>query len=385
MLKIAKRLIALVIVMILGVLVFIWYRSSQPPALLGLIPKDIQKAGFIDVRNVLKKAYSAGATDLHELPYPAVLMDLFSFVENPKEPGINLFSELVWFQHNEGYSCLFVRLANVDKWSDFLTQHRDKIHCQAIEQTDDISYTRLQNYNAVLAWRGKHLALLFDDTSAEQLSYSQAKQVLKPDAYNSILDRVYEKTAPDLVYYDLKKNQSLAMKLLPGKVRYEWNEYLQAQKTFKPFSNVMLNENKVSDTSVILLSAHFLKQPVNAAFLPSINLRDKLNSLGFYYPTHSASARTQIVPYTNKPEILSDYKIEEKGFLFLFDLKELNTQAEQIVPIIRKVSEFQRFVMIANQTNQTKQVIGTCYFSAKDKLPFREVTKFILESSLLKN
>ncbi|MCO6494243.1 MAG: DUF4836 family protein [Bacteroidetes bacterium] len=386
MLKIAKKLIALSIVMVLGVLVFIWYRSSQPPLLLGQIPNDIQKAGFIDVRNLVKKAYSSGATDLQNLNYPSLLKNMFSFVKDPKEPGINLYSEIVWFQHNDGFDCLFVRLANTAKWAAFLSNHKEEMKMETVEKIEDIQYARFQNFNAVLAWKGKHLALIYDSKNSEKLSYSQAAQVLEPDAYSEVLNIAYEKKLPDLFFIDLKENQSLAVKLFQGKLKFELNEYDKKENNFSPFESVKVsNEERISDTSLLLFSSKFLNKPENAGFSDTLTLPGKFNSIGLFYIEKSTVSDQLIQPqiYEDKPAVLTNYQYDKKeDLLWVVDIKDSSHTNFPYHSAIQHLGGFKRLVMISEENKICKHTFGTSYFSDENRLPFREVVHFLLENKM---
>src|SRR5690606_29764594 len=103
-----------------------WYRSIQAPGLLSLLPNDVKAAAFIDTRNVVKKAFKSGANELVGIEFPEMLVGLFAIAEYAKEPGINVYSELVWFEHNEGFNCLMARLSSPEKWEEFLVKNKVK-------------------------------------------------------------------------------------------------------------------------------------------------------------------------------------------------------------------------------------------------------------------
>lgn len=380
MLNIAKKLIALVIVMVLGVMVFIWYRSSQPPALLGLIPQQVKEAGFIDVRNLMKKAYSQGVTDLGELTYPDFLHQVFSVSNNAKEPGINLYSELVWFKHQEGYNCIFVRLANTERWEAYLRKYKEEAQLEDIQSQDDIKYVRFKNYNALFAWRGKHLALLYDSANAEILSFSQAFDVLKPKSKSEILNKAYEKTTPDVFYVDLVNNNTLAIKLLNGKVRYVWNENVKNLNEFAPFSSIDAQEQIAgADTSVTYMSADFALQQVN--FVTEEQLKSKHYAGVAIYSYHSIGVDS----------IMSSIKYLDKipnqihGFAIKNPAKTLLFQDSYSKHIVDADTNNIRIFKTKEQLTIGTQEIGTIYFLKSNQLLFKEVAEYIMSNKMFGN
>ena len=392
--KIAIRLGLLVFTMILGVLFFIWYRSIQAPGLLSLLPNDVKAAAFIDTRNIVKKAFKSGANELVGIEFPEMLVGLFTIAEYAKEPGINVYSELVWFEHNEGFNCLMARLSSPDKWEEFLVKNKEKANLGDIEKMDEVSYVRLNNFNAVIAWRGKLLAILYDNPSGETLSISQANWVLSPDSYNNILNTAFEKIAPDVFYVNIEDNMTVSLKILSGKIRYEINQYKNSISELSPFYSLKSTETFFSDTTRILMSAQFIQTQKNLLEqYPELSVLSAFgftnNKVGaelcFYKQSDSSQANIRVQPFLNGLEFPSGFEVENPSeTLLLADISSKTVQDLNIQVLPKHLPPFRRFVMLVESNEVRVRTSGTCYFEDKEKLPLREVAEYLINLDVIK-
>jgi len=390
--KIAIRLGLLVFTMILGVLFFIWYRSIQAPGLLSLLPNDVKAAAFIDTRNVVKKAFKSGANELVGIEFPEMLAGLFAVAQYAKEPGINVYSELVWFEHNDGFNCLMVRLSSPEKWEEFLVKNKTKANLGDIEKMGEVNYVRMNDYNAVIAWRGKLLAILYDKLTGEQLSISQANRVLIPDSYNKTLNAAYEKIAPDVFYFNQEDNITVSLKVFSGKIRYEVNKYKNTISELNAFYFIKTPETTFSDTTRLILSAQFLQsQNSFVEQYPELSVlsafgftNNKVGAeLSFYKQSDSSLANIRVQPFLNGLEFPEGFEVESPSeVLLLADISRKTAEDLTIQILPNNLPPFRRFVMLIESNELRERTSGTCYFEDKKKLPLKEVAEYLLKLNL---
>jgi hypothetical protein len=224
MFKIAIRLSVLVAVMVIAVVFFIWYRSGQPPALLGLVPKEVEKLAYIDTRNVVKKWFKhTSASDSAYLnlrdviPFP--LSGFFSLASSARILGINLYSELVWFETSDSIWTVFVKLSSPDKWEEFLQSIQSSALLKDVEAWEDMKYTFSDSFGLSIAWRHKHLALSFyPGQKEERVPRLRMGQLLKPEQYHALPTAIHQKSPADLFYWDGRSGHTFVV--LPGKIRF---------------------------------------------------------------------------------------------------------------------------------------------------------------------
>lgn len=394
--------------MVIGVLVFFHYRSQQAPALVQLIPQEAEAYAFVDTRNLVKNAFSYGGGKLQDLEVPPLLQALFAAASQAKEPGINLFSEWVWFAFPQGHAALSVRLASPENWEAFIQKEENKAYLEPIERfASDLSLCRLIHANALLAWRGKQLVLVYNDNQSDRVSYAEAKSALQPSAYLKAPVDAFETLQSDVFFQD--KDNSLALKLLQGKLRFNWQFHTPKTPLQGPFQSLsFLKEEKdiQHDSSLLLIqpgalpSMPLLKSLLHP-FMQSELLQmadnewitmalSQTRTVPLYfkllsYPSSGDSAdhllrvsaqqrKLQLPAYlTCKPDSL-------KGLAWVADLHlpSLSTQSSL------SFEGFQRLVMAGTQHDSLGQRwIGTLYLPEKERLPLRETAFLLLQNSVL--
>jgi hypothetical protein len=403
--KIAIRLGLLVAIMVIGVLVFIRYRSQQAPPLVQLIPQEAEAFAFVDTRNLVKNAFTYGGGALQDLEVPPLLQGLFAAAAQPKEPGINLFSEWVWFAFPQGHAAISVRLANPENWEKFLTKKENEAFLQPIERfASDLSLCRIQHVNALLAWRGKQLVLVYNDPNSDPVSYAEAKAALQPTAYHTTPPLVFKAMQPDL--YFQSKEESVAIKLLPGKLRFDWKSPAHHPDNAFFQSVSLANENRTAhDTSFLalkpgtaLLQLPFIQKELHpfmqSALLQMEELKlfesQALKGLPLYFqftsfPAADAEDNTvRVQPQTSAftlPAYLKAKPDSLKGIQIVINSKLEGSD----LGLFQQIEGFERLVLVgAEKAKNERSVSGTLYLKEKERLPLRETALILLQSNVFK-
>lgn len=367
-------------VMVLGVVFFIWYRSIQAPALLGLLPEGTVRAGYIDTRNIIKKAFKSGASPLDSLSFPQAFSAFFSLTNAANDPGINLYSELVFFETNDSLFHIFVKLANNEKWESFLNTHKTSLGFAQVDEFEDIKYCMFDSFPFVAAWRGKHLSISFyEPTNHSKPNKFQLSKVLNPDSYDKALEQAFKRLEADIFYENYAQNHFLAVYLLAGKARFEYVQetrratgemYTKQTASLKAFDALSTKQdyifcNNTLKTSSTTADALFFTLAKNSAHKDTARMNIQQSVLSLSKACNSSQIEPAYASIKNEnPFIIWDIScVDTSGF---------GNQLAHDIPTLNRM-----FVYAITQ-NQSEKLIGTTYFSEENLLPIYPLANFIL-------
>jgi hypothetical protein len=383
--RIAIRLLLFAALLVIGALVFIAYRMSQPPALLGIIPAEVKAAGFIDTRNIVKKTFEFGGLSFENIPFPDFLTEVFSQPDDLKEPGINLYSEIVWFEHNDGFQALMCKLARPENWESYVAKKTQEGYFDPIQSKGERHCVRLKNQNAFFAWRGKILCLVFTDNEQIEIHPETTDKVLFPEKTFKHLNSAYKEQKPDLFYIDVEGNTSIALRVQSGMLRFYAQKGNEIQN-YNAFENINAISEQIRDTSLIRID---LSQSQHAAKLfpefsmlsglsfPGLNIKAELKYFNTHddeepvvrfqsYPADFDMAIGIHAPVNNKPFIVADIGNVPVGFL------------NQLTDLPLENHFFDRILIAVSQQNDQQIWQGTMYLKDTQELPLEQVGSILV-------
>lgn len=402
--KNAIRLGIFVLLMVLGVIFFIWNRSKQAPALFGLIPQEVEQFALVDMRNVMKKAYRFGMQEEREvLPdFPLFILELFAPIATLNEPGINLFSEWVWFAHPKDFECIFVKLANTEKWDAFMEKHVQEggaiqFEPMVTREEDDLMYWKGIDRGLSVARRGKHLAMVYAPNNDFVPGIQDMLTVLKPSAYTTVPKEVFYNLKPDVVFCDLILGNSFALNVLPDKLRFQFQ---QAHKpgSGKPIPQsffltpTVTSKSHVRDTSELYVTARFVSDFTQSlASLPELfslfkKLPKGMDGMGLgvqlYASENDTSLQTRVEPFLTQVSFPTSFSCDhsDKQMVMAADLqKHISNSYTRGFWGLSETYLPDRLYMTACLDSQHYTLAGTAFYAFNNKLPLYPTLDFILD------
>lgn len=369
--KIAIRIGIIVVLMVVAVVVLITVKLQSPPALLQFVPKGVTMAAYIDTRNLVKKALETGSTSLEGLEYPDVFLEIFSKSKDLKEPGINLFSEVVWFYDSTGYECFMTRISNADRWEKFMSKVSDSTDLDTYKEVKLFNY---KEKNTTIAWKDKMLCFFIfkDSTVHHEYRRIAINRTFLSSERSEILLNAYSQTKADVFFANIKGKEYLELKLFGGKARYK---FIQKADFYNwenlPKSDIYFPAN--SDTNIVFISSHKLKKSrqtnreMKDSVLTHLCLKESIDSFWTKEKTMKASGFINLKTKTEKGFDLN--AIEE--YTVLQDSAFLPYYLDCFFGQIGNVKSLKK-------TQKGNNIEGVIYFKENKALPFAEGMRYII-------
>lgn len=369
--KIAIRIGIIVVLMVVAVVVLITVKLQSPPALLQFVPKVVTMAAYIDTRNLVKKALETGSTSLEGLEYPDVFLEIFSKSKDLKEPGINLFSEVVWFYDSTGYECFMTRISNAEKWEKFISKVSDS------SDLDTYKEVKLFNYkekNTTIAWKDKMLCFFIFKDSSVHHEYRRIaiNRTFLSSERSEILLNAYSQTKADVFFANIKGKEYLELKLFGGKARYKFIQKADFHSWENlPKSDIYFPAN--SDTNIVFISSHKLKKfrqtnvAVKDSVLTHLCLKESIDSFWTKEKTMKASEFLSQKNKTKKEfnsSALQEYTVLQDSAFLPYYLDCFFGQIENVQSL--------------KKTQKGNNIEGVIYFKENKALPFAEGMRYFI-------
>lgn len=371
--KIAIRIAVIVVLMVISVVVLITVKLQSPPALLQFVPKGVTMAAYVDTRNLVKKALETGSTSLEEIDYPDVFENIFSISKDIKEPGINLFSEVVWFYDSTGYECFMTRISNTEKWEKFMLKVSDTIELETYKEVKLFNYIEK---NTTIAWKDKMLCFFIFRDSSIHHEYRRIaiNRTFLSDERSEILLNAYSQTKADVFFANIKEKEYLELKLFGGKARYKFTQ----KADFDNWENLPKNDTYLpenSDTNIVFIPSLKFTKCNNTEINEKDSTLVKLSSRKFidtFWTKEKSMKASEFLSQKNKTKkefnssALQEYTVLQDSAFIPYYLKCYFGQIENVQSL--------------KKTQKGNNTEGVIYFKEKKALPFAEgIQYFILK------
>jgi hypothetical protein len=379
--KIAIRIGIIVVLMVIAVVVLITIKLQSPPALLQFVPKGVTMAAYVDTRNLVKKALETGSTPIEGIDFPAVFEDIFSTSKDIKEPGINLFSEVVWFYDASGYECFMTRISNAEKWSKFMEKVSDS---SAIENYKEVNFFNNNERNTTIAWKDKMLCFFIFKDSATHHEFKRIaiNRTFIANERSEILLNAYSKTKADVFFANIKEKEYLELKLFGGKAKFRFFQKVNFD-TWETLSPNKMNFPSNSDTNIVFIASEKFKKldskniQTQDSILLSIGFKESLDS--FWSKDKSMKASDFINQESGLKTAMASNNLME--YTVLQDSTFLPYYLNTFIGQIENVKSIEKY-----QIGEVTE--GVVYFRERKPLPFAEGLRYFIsqrEDYLLKN
>jgi len=369
--KIAIRIGIIVVLMVIAVVVLITIKLQSPPALLQFVPKGVTMAAYVDTRNLVKKALETGSTPLEGIDYPDFFVDIFSNSKDIKEPGINLFSEVVWFYDSSGYECFMTRISNTEKWGKFMEKLSGT---SEIETYKEVKFYNNKERNTTIAWKDKMLCFFVfgDSTVHHEYKRIAINRTFLSNERSEILLNAYSNTKADVFFANIKEKEYLELKLFGGKAKFKFFQKVD----FDMWENLPSNEIYFptnSDTNIVFISPIVLKRLFSKKIqkqdstVISFGLKESLDSFWTKDKTTKASQfiqqESRIYAGVGSGNLIEYISLGDSSFIPYY-LRYFVGEIENVKSVAK--------IQIRDRTE------GVIYFRKSKELPFAEGLRYFI-------
>jgi hypothetical protein len=177
--RIALRIGIPVLILAIIVAIYLRYNFNSRSKIVLLVPPDAQWVFHVQTRLIQKEVTPGPLPALNAFSDSIRKLPVFSKVKDPREIGIDLYSDLLLFRTPQGF-VLALQLLDEQKFRSFLTQSIPPGMISGIIDRPNYSYVHGQRKPLYLAFRNKALMgfLPFSSDSTNPLGFRMAEQAL---------------------------------------------------------------------------------------------------------------------------------------------------------------------------------------------------------------